>query len=346
VDSPKPTSARIGELDALRGVAAVAVMLFHYTGHYGKDIGHLDAPPFELPMGNYGVQLFFLISGFVIFMTLEKTRTAMDFVVTRFSRLYPAYWTSLLISALFVYTIGIPSQRLPLPDLLANVTMLQELLHFRHLDGAYWTLQVELLFYVQMLCWFMFGQLQRVHWIIVAWLVIALAYRIIPMVLGLHPSWTLGQLLIVEHIPFFALGILFYRLYKGENRLVNHLLIAACIGVIAVTRHPIYLPVAVVCTTVFYLFIHGRLKWLQAAPFTFLGTISYSLYLLHQVIGFDIIWHLERDAHVSSGFAILAAIAVIMVLSTLVTYFVERPAMRWIRERWRTRHLRAAAQNA
>jgi peptidoglycan/LPS O-acetylase OafA/YrhL len=346
VDPSKPTSARIGELDALRGLAAVAVMLFHYTGHYGKDVGHLDAPPFELPMGNYGVQLFFLISGFVIFMTLEKTRTAMDFAVSRFSRLYPAYWTSLLISALFVYTIGIPEQRLPLPDLAANMTMLQELLHFRHLDGAYWTLQVELLFYIQMLCWFVFGQLQRIHWIIAAWLVIALAYWGIPGFLGMHPSWTLGQLLIVEHIPFFGMGILFYRLYKGQDGPVNHLMIAACIGVVAITRPPIYLPVAVICTAVFFLFIYGRLKWLQAAPFTFLGTISYSLYLLHQVIGFDIIWHLERDAHVSSTFAILSAIAVIVVLSTLVTFYVERPAMRWIRERWKSRQLRASTQNA
>src|SRR4030095_2287642 len=93
-----PGKIRIGELDALRGLAALAVMIFHYTGHYGKNVGHVDRPLLELALGNYGVQLFFMISGFVIFMTIEKTRTAMDFVVTRFSRLYPAYWASLLIA--------------------------------------------------------------------------------------------------------------------------------------------------------------------------------------------------------------------------------------------------------
>ena len=345
MSSTTSAKIRIGELDALRGLAAVAVMLFHYTGHYGKEVGHLDPPLFELALGNYGVQLFFMISGFVIFMTLEKTRTAMDFVVSRFSRLYPAYWTSLAISALFIYTIGIADQRLPLVDLAANVTMFQELLRYRHLDGAYWTLQVELLFYIQMLAWFLFGQLHRAHWIIVGWLGLSLAYFVIPK-FGVYPSWTLGQLLITDHIPFFGLGILFYRMHQGEKGLFNHGLIAASIAVIGITRPAIYLPVAIVCTTVFYLFTYGRLKWLHSAPFTFLGAISYSLYLLHQAIGFDIIWHLEHGAQISSNVAIAVAIAVIVGLSCFVTFVVERPVMRWIRERWKSRNLRTSPQNA
>jgi peptidoglycan/LPS O-acetylase OafA/YrhL len=341
-----PPKVRIGELDALRGLAAVAVMVYHFTYHYGRNVGHLDRPLFELTFGHFGVQLFFMISGFVIFMTLEKTRTAMDFVVSRFSRLYPAYWAALAISSLFVYTIGLPSQRLPLPDLAANLTMIQSLLHYRHLDGSYWTLQVELLFYAQMLCWFMFGQLHRIPWIIAAWLMVTVMYLVLPN-WGVPVSWTLGQLLILGHIPFFSLGILFYRLHQGREsgHWVNHLLIAACIGVIAATQPTPFLLVAVVCTGAFYLFIKGYLRWLQSAPFTFLGAISYSLYLLHQVIGFDIIWHLEH-AHVSSTMAILAAMAVTVGLASLVTYTIEKPAMRWIRERWKLHRMPVAEQQA
>ena len=346
MNSLNPVKARIGELDALRGLAAVAVMVFHFTGHYGEDVGHLDRPLFELAMGNYGVQLFFMISGFVIFMTLEKTRTAMDFVVTRFSRLYPAYWTALAISTLFVYTIGMPEQRLPLSDLAANVTMVQSLLHYRHLDGSYWTLQIELMFYAQMLFWFMFGQLHRVPWIIAGWLVICVGYYFVQAA-GLHVSWTLGQVLILEHIPFFGLGILFYRLHKAvPGQWLNHLMIAACIAAIAITHPAVYVSVVLFCTAVFYLFVFGHLTWLQSAPFAYLGAISYSLYLLHQAIGFDIIWHLEHDAHASSTLAIFVAIGVTVVLATLITYCVERPAMRWIRERWKLRQLRAAEQHA
>ena len=82
-------ATRLLELDALRGIAAMAVMGFHYTTLYSHETGHLGELPFEVRYGNYGVHLFFMISGFVIFMTLERTRTAKDFIVSRFSRLFP-----------------------------------------------------------------------------------------------------------------------------------------------------------------------------------------------------------------------------------------------------------------
>src|SRR6266446_6407653 len=85
---------RFEELDALRGVAALSVILFHYLHQYdaiyGKD-GVLLFGALNWPSGIYGVYLFFMISGFVIFMTLRGARDWLDFVVSRFSRLYPAY---------------------------------------------------------------------------------------------------------------------------------------------------------------------------------------------------------------------------------------------------------------
>ena len=71
-----------GRALTLRGIAAVAVLGYHFTTRYQEQIGHVDGPPANLWIGNYGVYLFFLISGFVIFMTLERTRTAADFVVS------------------------------------------------------------------------------------------------------------------------------------------------------------------------------------------------------------------------------------------------------------------------
>ena len=104
-------SSRVVELDALRGIAALAVVAFHYTTQYGQQYGHTTPLGFGFPPGNYGVNLFFLISGFVIFMTLERARSAMDFVVSRFSRLYPAYWAAMALTCIFVYVLGMPEQR-------------------------------------------------------------------------------------------------------------------------------------------------------------------------------------------------------------------------------------------
>ena len=167
------TPSRMVELDALRGIAAVAVLGYHFTTRYQEQIGHVGGMPVDLLAGKYGVYLFFLISGFVIFMTLERTRTAADFVVSRFSRLFPAYWAAFLLTATVVYTVGLPLQQLPASQALLNLTMVQEILGAEHLDGSYWTLQIELFFYVQMLFWYVLGQLRRIHWIIGGWLVLA-----------------------------------------------------------------------------------------------------------------------------------------------------------------------------
>ena len=324
------------ELDALRGLAALAVVAFHYTTHYHAMIGHTRPLGFGFPAGNYGVPLFFLISGFVIFMTLERTRTARDFVVSRFSRLFPAYWTALAITAAVVYTLGMPEQKLPLRDLLLDLTMVQEILGAEHLDGSYWTLGVELFFYAQMLVWFMLGLLPRIRIIIVGWLLLAIAYGLMRKA-GLHFSYSVREALILQHIPFFAIGILFYRIHSraGPHR-ADEILIGLCLATIGIAYAPVYLAAGCACVAVFWLFVTGRLRWLRAAPLAYLGTISYSLYLLHQAIGFVLINRMERNG-IAPLAAVVIAICAIFVLATALTYLVERPALRWIRSAWRQR---------
>lgn len=330
------TNPRVGELDALRGLAAISVVVFHYTTFYEQEQGHLQRLGFGFPAGNYGVHLFFMISGFVIFMTLERTRSAMDFIVSRVSRLFPAYWASIVITAVVVYTIGMPQQRISAGDLAANISMLQGVLGFDNLDGSYWTLQVELFFYAQMLFWFMLGQLDRIHWIIMAWLAIAVVYTVTEQH-HVHFSYVLRELLMLRHIPFFALGILFYRIHTRPAELRSNLiLVALSLLAIGVCYAPVFLAVGIVCCAIFALFVSGRLRWLRAAPFVFLGGISYSLYLLHQAIGFALIHRLEA-AGVPSVTAVAMVTVVVLVLATMLTFGVERPAMRCLRDGWRRR---------
>lgn len=324
---------RLLEIDSLRGLAALSVVGYHYTTRVGEVFGANSAPPVSLAFGNYGVQLFFLISGFVIFMTLERCRSAGDFVKSRISRLFPAYWASILVSALFVYSIGTDVQRVPLRDVIVDFTMIQEFLGARHLDGVYWTLQVELFFYVQMLFWYMIGKLRYISWIIVGWLLLGVGVTLLEKS-GADTSSRLFQLAIVAHLPFFGIGILMYRIHSGAGSLVwNALLIALCVLQVAFTHSDVYIAVAVVCSAVFALSIGGRLRWLTARPFVFVGGISYSLYLLHQAIGFSVIHWLEEHGMRPTIAALVAAVGSIL-LATAMTYGVEKPALRWLRARW------------
>jgi peptidoglycan/LPS O-acetylase OafA/YrhL len=332
------TSSRVIELDALRGIAALAVVAFHYTTQYGQLYGHATPLGFGFPAGNYGVNLFFLISGFVIFMTLERTRNAMDFAVSRFSRLFPAYWAAMILTAIIVYTLGMPSQRLPLHELLLNLTMVQQILGAEHLDGSYWTLQVELFFYAQMLAWFLLGQLKRIHLIILLWLALSVGYGEVVQH-RMHFSYLARELLILQHIPFFALGILFYRLYtRPQENTLNYAMMGLCLIAIGIVKPAVYLWVALACCGIFLLFVNNLLAWMRGAFFFFLGSISYSLYLLHQAIGFALIHALEERGMPSLAACLLTA-AVVVALASALTFAVERPAMRAIRSWWRANNL-------
>jgi peptidoglycan/LPS O-acetylase OafA/YrhL len=80
------TNSRLAELDALRRLAAFAVVLFHYSTRYDVLFGHPSPLAVSFHFGCYGVQLIFIISGFVIYMTLERFKPPLDFVVSRGAR--------------------------------------------------------------------------------------------------------------------------------------------------------------------------------------------------------------------------------------------------------------------
>ena len=77
---------RIIGLDALRGLAAGAVLLHHHAQYYDVLYGGRTPLEINLGAGHYGVELFFIISGFVILMTIERKRTVRSFAVSRFTR--------------------------------------------------------------------------------------------------------------------------------------------------------------------------------------------------------------------------------------------------------------------
>lgn len=108
--------------------------------------GWLFEPVFTLDFGRAGVVLFFAISGFVIPNSLRSRRDLVNFPIRRFFRLYPVYWLSIPVS---LYTGWYLAGREPtVEQIAANVTMLQTFLGYVDIEGLYWTLAVELAFYL------------------------------------------------------------------------------------------------------------------------------------------------------------------------------------------------------
>ncbi len=323
---------RLGELDALRGLAALAVVMFHFTTRYALVYGHRDPMLVSVPWGHFGVQFFFGISGFVIFMTLERTKRPMDFVVSRVSRLYPAYWAAIAMTTAFVWAGSLVDLRIPASAVLTNLTMLQGLFGVRSVDGVYWTLLFELAFYAVMFVLFRLRALNRIEWVLIGWIGLKWLWWLVP---GL--PYRLGVVLVQQFIPFFALGICGYRLFAGERSLIAVLPVAAfaLITVLAIDGAA-YFATSVMVAVTFIALASGRARWLAWSPFTWLGQVSYTLYLFHANIGWTIITALEARG-VNSNISILIALVLVLGLAAAVTRVFERPAMRWIRAMWKQR---------
>ena len=333
---------RLLELDVLRGCAAAAVALFHYTVRYQQLYGFRIAPDVTLPHGALGVEFFFCISGFVIFMTLERTRRPMDFVVSRFSRLWPAYIAAMVLTFTAVHLIGLPGRSTTFVQALINLTMFQEMLHVPDVDVVYWSLQVELIFYCWMFTAYCTGMLAHMRVVLCLALLPPLAYFAAQHYFHHELSYLAGQLLLVRYAPYFVIGISAYNLYiRRPHAQLDLALMAAAVLVIYICMSTPEAAIALFACLVFCALALGRLHWIARGPFIFLGSISYTFYLVHQNIGYIVI-RAASERGVPPDLAIALALVVTVLLATLLTRTVERPARSWIREVY-GRYLKSAA---
>jgi peptidoglycan/LPS O-acetylase OafA/YrhL len=339
MEQPSRPAARIAELDALRGLAALGVVLFHLSL-----LDPAAGPGFAF--GASGVDLFFIISGFVILMTLERTRDWREFVISRFSRLYPAYWACVTLAAL----AAVP--RMGAVKLAgtyaANLTMFQLYLGAPDLDGSYWTLSIEMLFYLLMLGVYLAGRLDSLEWLGAACLALLFGYDSaickghLP---GLYAF--LGQWVpIVHHLPLFLAGIAFYRIKTRGASVWRYALLIACFvcqrrlywdgGVIRFYLGPQAYQAAIAAYFVLFLLqVRGWLGFLANPATLWLGRISFCLYLCHQSLARDwLVPHFRSDWGWGFWPASALALAFVLALADALSRYVERPALLWIRARY------------
>lgn len=336
-------SHRLAELDVLRGLAAVAVLGYHYTIYFDQIyINRGFTPVFEL--GAHAVNLFFIISGFVIYMTLAKTKKPMDFVVSRFSRLYPAYWCAVVLTFVAVRTFGLPGLEVSVKDAFINLTMLQRYFGAKHVDNSYWTLSYELGFYMIMLGLFCLNQLKRP--MLICFLFLAFQSSMILLVAFKLISFpaVIAKVLMLAYGHQFACGIAFYQMHrmKGQKVYWVHLVPLWAIANECFIPESLFgqitpnAAIMVLFVALFYLFIFGYLKWICGKALVFLGGISYTLYLIHQHIGY-VVMRYAYSRGLDTFVTISAAIFVAVVLAICITYGVEKPSLSLIRAWYRKR---------
>jgi peptidoglycan/LPS O-acetylase OafA/YrhL len=330
---------RLRGIDSLRGLAALAVVLFHYTTGYEFMLGRSGSGLlFYLPTGCFGVQLFFLISGFVILRTLERTSDLKTFAVARFARLYPPFFVCATLTLIVIALTHWHLANLNAKAIAINYTMLAQLIGVKEIDPSYWTLTYEVLFYAgAALIWFRLRPKCRLEVPCLIWLGCSLAGHLVDDISNHH---RLSTLINVDYANLFVLGMMLYYLSQGRgSRLTIPTFGAALlmalfppgVNAVGVVLSRIeYISLIASFWALIWLASNGERRFLDFPPLVFLGEISYSLYLVHQVIGFTIIHALLR-AGMEPNVAIFTTIAFIVALAACLRIFVEKPAERWIK---------------
>jgi peptidoglycan/LPS O-acetylase OafA/YrhL len=328
------SSGRFRELDVLRGLAALGVVFFHYTFHGTRYYAHY---PFWFWAGEYGVHLFFVISGFVIYYTIERSRTVGDFLFSRFSRLYPAYWVALGI--LLVWAVLDPAQH-PVwwSGYLINATMMQKFVYFPDVDEVYWSLAVELIFYAVMTLVFLTGQMRRIVWVSLAWLAAGLVWGLNFHFVVAGNEHSIGNAyFILPYAPYFIAGMMFYRMYSERRARLLYVVPIVCGAfVIWVIQGTLVFEMTVAIFALFALAVSGWLRFLVNPVTLWLGAISYPLYLVHREPGYALLDWLYAH-HVSHWLSLGIAVPLALLAGYVLSIAVERPAMRLLRSWYRAR---------
>lgn len=329
------THIRFDFADGLRGVAMLAVVIFHFTQTFWQRrdriaevmhlpaIGGYEGASFVLPfnLGAVGVGLFLLISGLLIPLSLTRMG-ALRFAVSRVFRIYPTYLAGLAVTVAALWLAAqLPGGTFAVTarDVIGHASIaFQDWLGGKNIDPVMWTLKVELWFYA------MLGTAvaltgRRIKWAI--WL-------LLPLIIWLCRFAPVNSFqTIVCYFPLMFAGCWLYFRHTGqagklETALVFCLMLGLFVWLTGWRSVELYASYGIGVA----LFVLGA-RWPQlvALPlFTRVASVSYAWYVCHSVAGYAILFALAQYG--LPWWAMVAvAIAVTWFIALAINRFVELP---------------------
>ncbi len=338
---------RILELDALRALAAINLVLFHFTHVYSVKFGYSSPLGFEWPYGAYGVEMFFILSGFVNSMSLLRRGKPVDFVAARMIRIIPVFMM-VIIANVWILQLAPMGEHVSTAQFLANMTLLPKVLGYECLDPVMWTLQVEMMFYLTLVTLFKIGALRRYF---LGWgTLLALSYIVCPTLDSLastyqHAGWfsaasSLRRLMLLDFVPLFTIGFLLYMIKTDTGKRwqnIAGILVAAFVfhSIDHGKHNPLATALIIGLVT---LSAYGKLPVLRLKPLVFISTISYPIYLCHNNLGCALIHRFDLMG-VPPRLCFVIAVVFSIALAIVVTNRIEQPitaVLRNLWSRWRT----------
>lgn len=353
-------------IDLLRLASAAAVVAFHYGANFWLDpdpyIASLLGAPHGVPKsapltwwGWVGVEIFFVISGFVIAWSASGSGAA-DFARRRFLRLAPGAWVCASVTAAAVVLVGAAAPVVPFLDWVRAVSFSPT---GRYIDPSYWTLGIEVSFYFGVYLLLLRGQGARLEEVArgvgAASLIFWCAWSVRGTSIEVLSNRGL-QLLLLNHGCFFALGVQIWAIQRHGATIARTLWMGMFYagGLIEVAArsaerkaglHLPYGPVAplaIFSVGVFIILVSQRVqprleRLIAPSVGRGLGVLTYPLYLIHQILGAVALSVLLRSA---SPTVAMTELLLLLLLLTLWLVRVEERVRSGLRAlmKWRPKH--------
>lgn len=315
---------KIPVLDSIRAFSALAVCLFHFVCTTKNFIHNQTINDF-FSTGKFGVQSFFVISGFVIPWSMYhsgyKLKHVFKFLYKRFLRLEPPYIVSIILAIIFIwirntYYVNNGNE--------TGINLNQIFLHVGYLipfqethqwlNSVYWTLAIEFQYYIFMTVAFVLisGKLINLRWLLYA--------------LCLGGTFLGSDQLLPFWLPYFLLGIVLYLFKTKQITAVEFGIVIAISFILLFFRYPFFMLIYA-SIPVFFILFFERMKIIALNS---IGKYSYSLYLLHSIIGsafVNVCSHYVTDS--ITKFIVIMAGLFISILSAFLLYrTIELPSQR------------------
>ena len=351
----KPLGQRFEFLDGLRGIAALLVVVFHFNNILIQN----EIFPFPkiinwiLAQGEFGVEIFFVLSGFVIAYSIRNYRISISFAgnffIKRSIRLDPPYWMTLLIltslTILGNFFKAVPMPLAPIDDILINSLYLSDIMDIPRILPVSWTLALEIQFYMFYILLVSFIQFLNSKFskdkdavsMSVPALIILNALMLVSLLQNtphaLLPS--IQGLFVYKWYSFFIGCLACWSMLKfipSAFFWINF----SFIGMYALNVHSGAYATCLVSLIIYGVAMKDKMhSFLTSFIFQYLGKISYSLYLLHWVVGLKVMDISLRNTdvfHHSLGALLLllaVAISTSIFAADIFYRFIELPSLKF-----------------
>lgn len=336
---------RIELLDSFRAIAIMMVILFHFFSRWTNLYPYQDQYNF-FRIGKFGVHFFFMISGFVIFFTLKKTKTLSQFWINRLIRLFPSmlfasvitytffslFDTNFLFPASHYFKNILASLTFVQPDVLGS--LVRNRVELDYISGSYWSLWVEIQFYVfASFIYFYYQRKFYSYFFVIALLLIGLNFLlshlyvdnfIIVKIKSLRSIFNL-----LDALPFFCLGAVFYVFYENNLNKIKNSIEQISIFLFFILflifknyqdLEKLILFIGFISLFIMMIYYPKKISFLNNKFLNIIGTSSYFLYLIHENIG---VFLIHKNGIKLSFLPFLPPVIYIFILTISSVFFTK-----------------------